>query len=74
VNDPRLTRARALLAREGVEAEVSNEGASGEILAVRATDPDTMAIGEMAERIRALGYRYVTVELDDPLPVDPRNT
>lgn len=59
----RLAAARELLADAGVEAPVSTAGMDGEIIAVRGTPELRERLSELAPAIRALGYRYVALEL-----------
>lgn len=59
----RLVAARALLAEGGVYAPVSTAGAAGEIIAVRGTPELRERLTGLAPAIRALGYRYVALEL-----------
>lgn len=63
VTDDRLERARDLLARAGVHAELSVAGTEAEIIVIR-TGPDMRAVlARFAPEIRALGFRYVTIEV-----------
>lgn len=63
MDDP-LLRARALLAREGMHAELSVAGAEGEILVVRVGAAMRRALARAAPEIRAIGFRYVTIEIE----------
>lgn len=66
--DERLERARALLERAGMEVEVGTAGAEAEILAVRTGLEERAAVARLAPEIRALGFRYVTIELEGGSP------
>ena len=61
--EDRLARARDLLAREGVTAPVSVAG-DGDIVVVRSDPSLRPRLARLAPEIRALGYRYVAIELD----------
>jgi hypothetical protein len=61
--DDRLAAARGLLSVAGVEAPVFEAGAKGEIIAVRGAPELRERLAELAPGIRALGYRYVALEL-----------
>lgn len=67
--DPRAARARELLAERGIAGEVEVEGHQGEIAALRvAGSAWERLVGEEGERLtealRALGFRYVALDLD----------
>lgn len=64
----RLDRARALLAREGVGAEVSVAGLDGEILAVRARPELRPVLARLAPEVRSLGFRYLALEMNGESP------
>lgn len=61
--DARLRRARALLERAGIAATIEAVGHEGDIAAVRAPASSLVALRELAPDLRALGYRYVAVDL-----------
>jgi hypothetical protein len=61
--EDRLSAARALLADAGVFAPASPAGMEGEIIAVRGKPELRVRLTELAPAIRALGYRYVALEL-----------
>lgn len=61
----RESRAVALLAQEGVAARVRSLGPDGEIAAVAAEPSSLGALRAAAPRLRALGYRYVALDLGD---------
>ena len=64
-DDPRVREAERLLAERGVTgARVGVAGQEREIAAVMAP-PDTFArLVELAPEIRALGFRYIALELE----------
>lgn len=60
-------RAQAVLRAAGIDAKVSAAGAQGEIAAVRTSADRVDDVAAHASAIRALGFRYVALELDaDP--------
>lgn len=62
-----LDEARRLLADEGVDARVEVVGHAADVLVVHAA-PDTVArLRLLSDRLHALGFRYVTIDL---APVD----
>jgi hypothetical protein len=64
VSDERLDRVRTLLAREGMQVEVSVAGAGSDIVAIRARPGARAALAALAPEIRALGFRYVTIDVE----------
>jgi hypothetical protein len=64
VSDPRLARVRDLLAREGMDAELSVAGADAEIIAIRAAADRRENLAALAPEIRAAGFRYVAIEVE----------
>jgi hypothetical protein len=62
--DLRVAELLTLLRRAGIEhASVQVAGHAADIAVVRNSTPARIA--PLAEQIRALGFRYVTVDLDD---------
>ena len=66
--DPRAAAAVALLAAEGIAAEVDVEGHEAEIAAVRVSAADlARLLGDegplLAREVKRLGFRYVAVDL-----------
>jgi hypothetical protein len=54
-----------LLEAEGIAFRaIEDAGADAEIVAVHTDAAEAERIAALAERIRAIGYRYVTIELD----------
>lgn len=69
MDDPRIAQAERVLAGHGVAAEVSIEGHEREIAAVRVPeDAWARMLGEdgaaIAAEVKALGFRYVALDLD----------
>lgn len=64
----RVEQARRLLEREGLAASVTSAGWTGEIAAVRGDPSLREGLARLAPEIRALGFRYVALELD---PIEP---
>ena len=67
----RLAAARALLAGRGVSAPVSVAGTDGEIVTVTGPAGLRTRLADLAPELRALGFRYVALELD-PDPINER--
>jgi uncharacterized HAD superfamily protein len=64
-NEDRLEAMAALLDREGIAYEgVSVAGAHDDVAVVRTRDVDADRMAALAKRIRALGFRYVTIDLE----------
>jgi hypothetical protein len=64
VTEDRAARARALLAGAGIEAEVEVVGGDGEVAAIRARAEMLVRLTQLAPAVRALGFRYVALELE----------
>lgn len=60
----RATEAARLLAAAGIEARVSPAGLDGEIAAVAAAADRIRDVAKHAAAIRALGFRYVALEIE----------
>ncbi len=68
--DERTRAVQALLAREGVACEgVSVAGASGEVAVIRTRAIDADRLAALARGIKALGFHYVTVDLEPIRPL-----
>lgn len=63
MRDEREGRAAAVMAAEGLPWSVRSAGGEGEIAAVSAPVSSLEAVQAVAPRLRALGYRYVALEL-----------
>jgi hypothetical protein len=64
-NEDRIDAVAALLEREGIAYEgVSVAGAQNDVAVVRTRDVDADRMAAIAKRIRALGFRYVTIDLE----------
>lgn len=64
-NEDRLEAVAALLDREGIPYEgVSVAGADDDVAVVKTRDVDADRMAAIAKRIRALGFRYVTIDLE----------
>ena len=61
-SDDRLTAARRMLEREGIEGTVSVAGIDGEIAAVQGPPHLRDRLAALAPDIRSLGFRYVALE------------
>jgi hypothetical protein len=62
----RVAGVEALLRARGLAyARVTAAGADGEIAAVHAPPGAVAELAELAPQIKALGFRYVTLELSD---------
>jgi hypothetical protein len=59
-----LAQVGALLRGAGLEAEVSVAGSGSEVVAIRVDPGLRPAVARLAPSIRALGFRYVAIELD----------
>lgn len=69
MDDPRVAEAERVFAAHGVAAEVSVEGHEREIAAVRVDgDGWTRLLGDegaaIAAEVKAIGFRYVALDLD----------
>lgn len=61
----RCRSVEALLRARGLSAtRVSSEGADGEIAVVETAAVEIHLLADLVPEIRALGFRYVTVELE----------
>ena len=72
-DDPRLPAASALLSENGLRATVAAEGPDSEIAAIQVPEAEWERLlsaenAALLEGIRALGFRYVALDL---LPGDP---
>jgi hypothetical protein len=68
-HDTRLDAIRALLAEVGmVNARVSSAGAANDVAVVHGATLEQLA--SLSQRVRALGFRYLTVDLEDIASTD----
>lgn len=58
-----LHAAQRLLAGAGVSAQVGVAGHASDVLVVHASPADLPRLRPLTDRLRALGFRYVTVDL-----------
>jgi hypothetical protein len=63
VSTAQLQAAQRLLAGAGVAAQVDVAGHAGDVLVVHASPADLARLRPLTDRLRALGFRYVTVDL-----------
>jgi len=63
VGDRSLAAVAQLLERHGIRADVTRAGQAGDIAAIRASVDRLPDIRRLSDEIRALGFRYVTLEL-----------
>lgn len=59
-----LAPLRRLLAERGIAGEATAEGVDGEIASIRAAPGERARLTQMAPEIRALGYRYVALDIE----------
>ena len=64
MNDLRMVRAERLLAHKGLSSRVSVAGQHEDVLAVHAPFADLAQLRELAPELKALGFRYVALELN----------
>ena len=58
-----LQAAQRLLAGAGLGAQVEIAGHASDVLVVHAAPADVARLRPLTDRLRALGFRYVTVDL-----------
>jgi hypothetical protein len=59
----RLDAAQAILAREGIPALVTIAGHARDVAAVSAAPEHLARLAELAPEVKALGFRYLALEL-----------
>ena len=64
MNDARLQNVAQLLEQHGIAAEVGAAGHDHDVLALRAATHDLQRLRELAPELKALGFKYVTLELE----------
>ena len=63
-DDARLDAVRALLVEVGLpDTRVTSAGAARDVAVVHGATPEQLA--GLSQRVRALGFRYLTVDLED---------
>lgn len=63
--DTTLTGARDMLAAAGVGARVERAGHAHDVLVVHAQPSTLTALHDASHALRALGFRYVTIDITD---------
>jgi hypothetical protein len=64
MTDPRLSQARRILGERGFTALPAVAGLADDVLALRAPIEDLEPLRELVPELKALGFKYVTLELD----------
>ncbi len=62
--DARLTAVEAILAREGIAGRAAAAGFAGDVAALLVAPEALDRLAELAPEIKALGFRYVAIELE----------
>ncbi len=66
--DARVGAIEAILAREGIAGSAAVAGFAGDVAAVRVAPEALARLAELAPEIKALGFRYVALELPADQP------
>lgn len=61
--DARIAGVREILAREGIEGDVSVAGHAADVAALAVAPEHLARLAELAPEVKALGFRYVAIEL-----------
>ncbi len=61
--DTRVAAILGILAREGIEGSAAVAGFAGDVAAVTVAPEALARLAELAPEIKALGFRYVALEL-----------
>lgn len=61
--DPRVVAVETILAREGIAGRAATAGHAGDVAALTVAPQELARLAELAPEIKALGFRYVAVEL-----------
>ena len=61
--DARLAAVEAILAREGIAGQATVAGHMGDVAALAVAPVHLARLAELAPEIKALGFRYVAIEL-----------
>lgn len=70
MTDLRMVRAERLLAENGLSSRVSVAGQADDVLAVHASFTVLPQLRELAPELKALGFRYVALELNTEETLD----
>lgn len=70
----RLEAARRVLLREGIEGRVRAVGVEGEIAAVTGPSRLRARLARVAPELRAMGFRYVALDLENGRGTPKRDT
>ncbi len=62
--DARLAAVEAILAREGIAGRASAAGFADDVAALLVAPEALARLAELAPEIKALGFRYVAIELE----------
>jgi hypothetical protein len=63
--DPRIEAVVAILAREGIEGRIAVAGHARDVAAITAAPAQLARLTGVAPEIKALGFRYVALELPE---------
>lgn len=66
--DARVAAIEAILAREGLPGSAAVAGFAGDVAALSVAPESLARLAELAPEIKALGFRYVAVELAPGAP------
>ncbi len=61
--DARIAAVQAILAREGIEGYATVAGHVGDVAALAVAPEHLARLAELAPEIKALGFRYVAIDL-----------
>lgn len=61
--DARIAAVEAILAREGIAGHATVAGHMGDVAALAVAPAHLARLAELAPEIKALGFRYVAIEL-----------
>lgn len=63
--DARVRAVQAILAREGISGTASAVGHAGDVASLAVSPEHLLRLAEVAPEIKAVGFRYVALELVD---------
>ncbi len=66
--DDRVRAVEAILAREGIRGTASAVGHAGDVASLAVSPEYLPRLAEVAPEIKAVGFRYVALELVDTAP------